>query len=106
MGSRFVILHHTGYREDHYDFMLERDGVLKTWTIHALDFTRPQKAVRNFDHRIAYLDYEGEISGGRGAVKRVRGGEYTVESESIFVLEGVRIELRPLQGEVWELGPA
>ena len=30
------------------------------------------------DHRLAYLDYEGEISGGRGTVRRIDSGEFFV----------------------------
>lgn len=33
-----------------------------------------QTVERLADHRAAYLTYEGPISGGRGAVSRVRGG--------------------------------
>ncbi len=34
------------------------------------------------DHRLAYLDYEGEVSGGRGYVIRVAAGVYDLESEA------------------------
>jgi hypothetical protein len=41
------------------------------------------------DHRIAYLDYEGSISSGRGDVKRVARGDYRVlaESEAVLLVE-------------------
>lgn len=34
------------------------------------------------DHRLAYLDYQGPVSGERGTVLRVDSGTYTVQSES------------------------
>lgn len=77
---RFVVLRHEyppGHeRKSHFDLMLERDGALLTWAIAALP--RPGEtlaAQRLADHRLAYLDYEGEISGGRGSVARVDRGE-------------------------------
>lgn len=36
-------------------------------------------AVRLFDHRSKYLDYEGPLSGDRGSVKRHKGGHYAAE---------------------------
>jgi hypothetical protein len=33
-------------------------------------------AQRIADHRLAYLEYEGPISGGRGTVRRLDGGSY------------------------------
>jgi hypothetical protein len=71
--------------------MLERDGVLLTWRLSALPaawggeagvgFERID-ATRLADHRVAYLDYEGPISGERGIVTRVDGGEYDIVSEA------------------------
>lgn len=34
------------------------------------------------DHRLAYLDYEGPVSGDRGAVTRLDSGEYVSQEES------------------------
>jgi hypothetical protein len=78
---RFVVLRHetpTGYREGpHWDLMLEHEGVLRTW---ALDHWPVENgcttATRLADHRLAYLDYEGPISGNRGKVARVTQGTF------------------------------
>ncbi len=66
----------------HWDFLLETspDGPLATWRLSA-DPTAsagPVLAERIGDHRRAYLDYEGEVSGGRGRVRRVDCGAATV----------------------------
>lgn len=71
--------------------MLERDGVLLTWNLPQLPVAwggdaEAIEATRIADHRIAYLDYEGPVSGGRGTVTRVDGGEYEVVAEDVASL--------------------
>jgi hypothetical protein len=96
---RFVLLHHECPPESsvpsHWDLMLERHGVLMTWRLAELPpawsrveqpISPPESKltppVRLADHRLAYLDYEGPISGGRGQVCRYDGGTYEVLRES------------------------
>lgn len=90
---RFVILAHD-FPEPHFDFMLEAGEILKTWKLLAPP--APGKSIRaqaTFDHRLVYLDYEGEISGNRGAVVRWDRGVFTWEENE----EGhIRVNL---QGE-------
>jgi hypothetical protein len=65
---RFVILEHD-HPERHWDFMLEVDGVLRTWKLSAPPrVDEPMPATASFDHRLMYLDYEGPVSGNRGSV--------------------------------------
>ena len=78
---RFVILHHdapAGHdRSSHYDLMLEQGGVLWTWSLDklpAVGFAGQAQALP--DHRLAYLDFEGPLTGNRGSVERVEQGEY------------------------------
>lgn len=106
---RFAISHHTGHPEkaDHYDIMLESGEALKTWSVSALDATTAQRIQ---DHRMMYLDYEGEVSGGRGEVRIVDRGTYDVlewSAHEISVrLRGNRYygELRlQEQGPVWRV---
>lgn len=60
---------------DHFDLMLESNGKLLTW-----ELPRPLKtaevifATRIADHRMEYLEFEGDISGQRGQVSRVASG--------------------------------
>ncbi len=89
---RFTISHHTEAKDgDHYDLMLERGEVLATWRLEHTVFQKPQPAVRIGDHRKDYLDYEGEVSDGRGRVTLWDTGDYTVEEWSGTL---VRIALR------------
>ena len=79
---RYVILFHetpAGFeRPTHWDLMLEFEGRLATWAL--AEEPAPGKAIaaeKLADHRLAYLDYEGPVTGGRGNVSRWDAGEYT-----------------------------
>ncbi len=110
---RYVVLHHTGWpgHADHYDLMLQmRDGrsdedaVLKTFATADDVFPWPGgKATLQLisDHRRAYLDLEGPLSGQRGVVRRADAGELLL-LDKIPALDGdIRVGLygRRLQGQ-------
>lgn len=94
---RYVILEHD-HPARHWDFMLESGEVLRTWRL--AEPPRPGGAVAaepSFDHRLAYLDYEGPVGGNRGTVTRWDAGTFSREGaeEGIAVrLEGVRLRGR------------
>ncbi|HYG74450.1 MAG TPA: hypothetical protein VEK08_05540 [Planctomycetota bacterium] len=81
---RYVVLHHTDWpgHEDHYDLMLQiasgqsdDDRVLLTFATLDDSFPRPGSVLRRLpDHRRAYLQFEGRLSGERGRVSRVDAG--------------------------------
>ncbi|RUL88914.1 DNA polymerase ligase N-terminal domain-containing protein [Tautonia sociabilis] len=76
VGGRFVVLEHR-WRGVHWDFMLERGGVLATWALSAAPGPESEAEASPLpDHRLAYLDYEGPISGDRGEVRRLDRGTY------------------------------
>jgi DNA polymerase ligase (LigD)-like protein len=107
---RFVLLYHDCPAENprslHFDLMLEAAGALRTWAIRELPrswgvtagrvpsgcssegssvliaSTNTVPAEQIPDHRLAYLDYEGPVSGGRGTVTRLDSGEYVSQKES------------------------
>src|SRR5688572_14862819 len=84
---RFVFLHHetpAGYpRETHFDVMLEKNGVLRTWALEKMPTADEVILAEQLtDHRLAYLDFEGEVSGDRGRVTRVAAGDYDLTAES------------------------
>jgi hypothetical protein len=114
---RFVILLHEtppgAERGTHYDLMLEADGVLRTWAIAAPPrFDTPQPALPLADHRLAYLEYEGPLSGDRGQVTRWDQGEYRIAEENrthlLIELAGTKLNGalgfdRSPTSDAWEL---
>jgi DNA polymerase Ligase (LigD) len=99
---RFVILRHetpAGFpRESHFDLMLQVAGALRTWAMERLPaLGEDVSAERLPDHRLAYLDYEGKVSGERGSVSRVDTGDYEClqESKTQFV---VRVTGQKIRG--------
>jgi hypothetical protein len=71
---RFVVLEHD-HPMLHWDLMLDMGETLRTWRLD-----RPPEpgteliATPLAPHRRIYLDYEGELSGGRGRVQRWDAG--------------------------------
>ena len=84
---RFVLLEHD-HPSLHYDFMIEWGDVLRTWRLDRIPSeTASIPAEPLADHRSAYLDYEGPVSGNRGEVSRIDRGEYEILAESRTSLE-------------------
>jgi hypothetical protein len=73
---RFVVLHHTGLAESHFDLMIETasDSKLSTWRIREWPSREDSVFEPLADHRREYLTYEGPISGDRGQVARIAQG--------------------------------
>jgi hypothetical protein len=76
-------------------------GKLLTWRVVAgpEEWEGDVGAVRIGDHRMDYLTYEGEVSGGRGRVERVAEGEAEVARDG----GGFRVRLVGIGEYVVEL---
>lgn len=117
---RFVLLYHdcpAGFpRPSHWDLMLEAGDVLRTWAVAQLprdwqSLVEPTEVPQQVagtntveaellgDHRPAYLDFEGPLSGDRGTVTRVEAGTFVLEHESPERWD-VRIVGRVLRGRI------
>lgn len=77
--------------------MLESDGILQTWRLAeppTPEHPVPAEPIGN--HRLAYLDYEGEVSGGRGKVRRwdngILVGQSNLDSVAIFRIHGTKLK--------------
>ena len=91
---RFVVLRHEKESGAHFDLMLEHEGALLTFSFRV--FPSPGAAgERLADHRLAYLDLEGDVGSGKGRVARVESGSFDmigVDEDAVFVfLRGERL---------------
>lgn len=110
---RFVVLEHD-HPHLHWDLMLEKGEVLRTWRLASPPTAGQDIAAEAIgDHRLAYLDYEGPVSGGRGRVCRWDAGSFTwtldTPGKVVICLEGRRLcgtvhLCRGASGE-WRFGP-
>jgi hypothetical protein len=114
---RYVILEHTGtatYKPGrHFDLMLEANGRLRTWELPKIPTDGTVASAKALpDHRLEFLEFEGELTGNRGSVTRRDAGQYAVLSETageiVVEITGVQLlgrltlrALRPNNG-VWE----
>ncbi len=114
---RFVLLEHDtcpqpgGTPVPHWDFLIERSTTdeLATWRLddNPIVTLTPVHATRLPDHRRIYLEYEGELTRGRGRVRRVDRGtvrayEITADAHEM-TLAGERLigrfRIAPTAGE-------
>lgn len=112
--TRFAILHHQLADGEHWDLMLEHEGVLLTWQLPQNPLVAgalPMPARRIADHRTLYLSYEGPISGNRGTVRRIAGGVLQIHewagNRCRFELQSAiltgHFELMEISPDAWRL---
>jgi bifunctional non-homologous end joining protein LigD len=113
-ATRFVVQEHHA-RRLHWDFRLERDGVLVSWAVPKgvpADPKRNHLAVHVEDHPLDYIDFAGDIPAGNygaGHVSIWDHGTYETEKwsdrEVMVVLDGKRLQGRYVlfrtNGENW-----
>jgi bifunctional non-homologous end joining protein LigD len=106
----FVVQRHAA-RRLHYDFRLERDGVLASWAVPKgvpLEPGQQHLAVHVEDHPLEYATFEGEIPKGEygaGTVEIWDEGTYELLDEKKDGGLTVRLEGKRLRG-TWALVPA
>lgn len=109
--ARFALLKHD-HPFDHFDLLLQWGQSLKSWRLVIIPRVgEAQSASKIPDHRLNYLDYEGPVSGNRGHVQRVDGGElewlHAEEDRVEAVVSGNllrgRLLLERFDGDDWQL---
>jgi bifunctional non-homologous end joining protein LigD len=106
----FVVQRHDA-RRLHYDFRLERDGVLLSWAVPKgvpLEPGQQRLAVHVEDHPIEYASFEGEIPAGQygaGSVELWDKGTYELVEDKKDGGMTVRLHGERLNG-TWALVPA
>src|SRR5215208_8478791 len=106
----FVVQRHDA-RRLHYDFRLERDGVLLSWAVPKgvpLETGQRNLAVHVEDHPLDYAGFEGEIPKGQygaGTVEIWDHGTYELLEEKKDGGLTVRLHGERLEG-TWTLVPA
>ncbi len=106
----FVVQRHAA-RSLHYDFRLERNGVLASWAVPKglpLELGTRALAVHVEDHPLEYGSFEGEIPKGQygaGTVELWDRGTYELLEEKRDGGLTVRLDGKRFQG-VWTLVPA
>lgn len=96
---RYAVLRHDGIPDPHFDLMFEFEpgAPLRTWRSPVWPITGRTRLVPLEPHRPAYLDYEGPVSGGRGHVRRVAGGTFTLRTPDAATRE-IELTGGPVEG--------
>jgi bifunctional non-homologous end joining protein LigD len=106
----FVVQRHDA-RSLHYDFRLERDGVLASWAVPKgipLEPGEQHLAVHVEDHPLSYATFEGEIPAGNygaGTVEIWDSGTYELVEDKPDGGLTIRLHGQRLEG-LWTLVPA
>lgn len=100
MQHRFTLSRHVVESESHFDLFLEHSLEEKLWTwqikeTKAVELAASGKinsfqiqALRTFDHRRVYLDFEGEISDNRGYIQKSTTGiwnQVSIDHEKLVI---------------------
>ncbi len=92
---RFTIVQHH-WQGVHWDLFLENNDTLITWELSSEPDASPSILARTKpDHRLKYLNYEGEISENRGYITQWDSGEFFWQARHdyclSFLLEGTKL---------------
>src|SRR3954462_15181204 len=108
---RYVVLHHTGVDQPHYDLMFESTpgSLLMTWRATDWPLAAGDELTRIGDHRREYLEYEGPVSNDLGHIHRVVSGPCDVALSSAQVTirsagpDATLIILRCVELDRWQV---
>ncbi|MDB5358578.1 MAG: hypothetical protein JWN24_5031 [Phycisphaerales bacterium] len=109
---QYAILHHTGIPQPHFDLLFETlpGSELAAWRSPVWPIETNTPLTRLRDHRRVYLEFEGELTRGRGSVSRVARGTCAVEvgEDSVWTISlltgstPMTLRLKYVEAERWE----
>ncbi len=111
---RYVILWHQGTEEPHYDLMFETapGSPLATWRSPLWPITSPVRLQKLRDHRRAFLDFQGNLTGDRGTVTQIESGtcQIEIDEQSRWIIHFASatesLVLQPVHEDQWQAEPA
>ncbi len=111
-AGRFVLLRHEmpphHSLASHWDLLFENGDLLLTFRLFQLCESAPVElsATRLPDHRRPYLEYEGEVSGGRGTVSQVATGNFAAINRKEIDCNDAVTTVELLKGDIATQGEA
>lgn len=104
---RYAVLRHDGIPDPHFDLLIETSpgSPLATWRCPVWPITERTQLTRLKDHRLLYLDFEGQLTGNRGSVHRIEAGicQLDIGPDAQWTLQLVhrRLTLAALNSTDW-----
>lgn len=98
--NRYTVSRHETREGTHYDLFLESGDILKTWRLDRPPEDNPSQVEPIGDHRKAYLDYEGPVSGDRGRVTIHAAGNYSLDAGVLELTGGKSAGSYQFQGGI------
>jgi len=112
---RYAILWHQGIDQPHYDLMFETapGSALATWRSRVWPINSATTISKLRDHRAAFLNFQGALSGDRGSVTQIATGNCRIEIQgnsrwTILLDEGAsrqRLTLQHDRDDLWLAEP-
>lgn len=116
METLYVLHKHSGYGQLHYDLMIRNGQQLTTWQLmedpRHCPLGQALGARLIQPHRLAYLEYQGPVSGHRGQVEIIDRGACQWQPGGLdgpleLVMDGPglagRWQLEPVGEDVWQI---
>jgi hypothetical protein len=107
---RYAVLWHQGIDEPHYDLMFETapGSALATWRSPVWPINSSVQLQKLRDHRPAFLNFQGTLSGDRGTVTQIETGtcQIEIDGQSRWTIRfdsmSAALLLYPVQDDCWQ----
>ena len=102
---RYAVLWHHDIDQPHYDLMFETSpgSPLSTWRSPLWPITSPTPLQKLRDHRSAFLNYQGQLTGDRGSVTQIAAETCHIEIDEQSRWT-IRFDSTPAPLRLWLIG--